>query len=394
MKTAINIIILGKTGVGKSSFCNYIFGDKLFKTGAGKPITQSDEHFQNHQISYNTLDLNLIDTVGIETDNFAKLKMSLKAFIQKRNGNPFTKPKEWVHGIFYLINAASARLEDPEIALLHSLKQQQIPIHIVLTNIDTAGKDKIEALKDCILKENIVNSRQYINEVCSVSIKTRAGTSSVQTGKDEVLKSFLHSLSTRLKQLIIYYHLINTFHLTQLAKDKVIKSIKKADLGAVRLIKSAINDELNDIIDPLEKLYDQEQLDIYSQYATEIDQFLDSIEYRYEASITQEIRDHEDKVESLLETGLHSFESVIKEIEYGFNSDNLWDNVVAGVKATKIILTLESTLFEQIDVILDPILTYLKTEISRYDTGSSNRDIELTSKLPGLKGPLYTMLKR
>ncbi len=393
MKTVINIILLGKTGAGKSSFCNYIFEEKRFKTGTGKPITQSDEHFQSHQISYNTLNLNLIDTVGIETDNFTKLRRSLQTFIDKRNGNPFSIPKEWVHGVFYLINAASARLEEQEIALLHSLKQQQIPIHIILTNVDTAGRAKIEALKTYILKENIVHSPQYINEVCSVSIRTRAGIST-QTGKNEVLKSFLHSLGTRLKRLIIYYYLINTFHLIQITKDRVVQYIKKADLGAIKLVKSAMNDQLDEITAPLEELYQQEQLEIYSQYATEIDQFLNALEYQYDSTITEEIRNHEDKVESLLETGLASIESMMNDIEDGFESNRLWDNVVAGAKATKIILTLESTLLQQIETALDPVLTYLKREVSQYDRGDHNRDIELTSQLPGLQGPLYTMLKR
>ena len=40
--TGINILILGKTGVGKSSFCNYIFDQELFRTGTGKPVFWSN----------------------------------------------------------------------------------------------------------------------------------------------------------------------------------------------------------------------------------------------------------------------------------------------------------------------------------------------------------------
>lgn len=396
MKTTINILIIGKTGVGKSSFCNYIFGEKLFNTGTGKPITQANEHFQSRQISYDKLNLNLIDTVGIETDNFTKLRNSLNTFIQKRNGNPSTAPQDWVHGVFYLINATSARLEETEIALLHSLKEQQIPIHVILTNIDTAGESKISALKKTILQEKLVDSTQYINEVCSVSIKTRGGMSSTQMGKEAVFKSFFLSLDTRLKRLIIYYHLINTLHLVQLSKNKAVQSIKKADLGAINLIKSAINDELNTITEYFDQLQEEENLEKYSQYAQEIDHFLSSINYKYNTSITDEIRAHEQKIESLLDTGLQSFKTMTDDIDAGLNSDSLWDKIVAGTKATKLLFTLESTILDHIDIALDPILDYLKSEIRNYDSINCNseKDIALMTQLPGLQGPLYAMLKR
>ncbi|EGQ9289513.1 GTP-binding protein, partial [Vibrio parahaemolyticus] len=34
----VNLIVIGKTGVGKSSFCNYIFGEELFERGDGAPV--------------------------------------------------------------------------------------------------------------------------------------------------------------------------------------------------------------------------------------------------------------------------------------------------------------------------------------------------------------------
>ena len=35
----LNIIVAGKTGVGKSTLINAVFRDKLAQTGLGKPVT-------------------------------------------------------------------------------------------------------------------------------------------------------------------------------------------------------------------------------------------------------------------------------------------------------------------------------------------------------------------
>lgn len=36
----LNIIIAGKTGVGKSTLINAVFGEDVAKTGEGKPVTK------------------------------------------------------------------------------------------------------------------------------------------------------------------------------------------------------------------------------------------------------------------------------------------------------------------------------------------------------------------
>ncbi len=36
-----NIIVLGHTGSGKSSFINYLVGQNMMTTGVGKPVTQN-----------------------------------------------------------------------------------------------------------------------------------------------------------------------------------------------------------------------------------------------------------------------------------------------------------------------------------------------------------------
>ncbi|MDK6814896.1 50S ribosome-binding GTPase, partial [Corynebacterium sp. UMB6689] len=57
----IEILVVGKTGVGKSTLINNIFREELAKTGVGKPITQ---HIQ--KLSKEDMPINLYDSRGLE----------------------------------------------------------------------------------------------------------------------------------------------------------------------------------------------------------------------------------------------------------------------------------------------------------------------------------------
>ena len=64
-KETTNVLIIGKSGVGKSSLLNYIFGREMQEVGVGAPVTKVeikefvypyDEHFEIH----------IYDTWGLE----------------------------------------------------------------------------------------------------------------------------------------------------------------------------------------------------------------------------------------------------------------------------------------------------------------------------------------
>lgn len=47
MGIACNVLIIGKTGTGKSSFANYLFDVNKFTTGSGEPVTSWAEKFSS-----------------------------------------------------------------------------------------------------------------------------------------------------------------------------------------------------------------------------------------------------------------------------------------------------------------------------------------------------------
>ncbi len=72
-KPKMNILLMGATGVGKSSLINALFGKEITKTGVGKPITQHLEKYIDEQKG-----LILWDTKGIEDKDYHDTTQSIK----------------------------------------------------------------------------------------------------------------------------------------------------------------------------------------------------------------------------------------------------------------------------------------------------------------------------
>lgn len=128
----LNIIVAGKTGVGKSTLINSIFREELAETGIGKPITK---HMQ--ALSKPDFPLTIYDTKGLEMGSDVQNEVK-KEIIQTIKDGIYSKDaNRAIHCLWYCINAASDRIEDSEIEWLHSFteenKETQVPVIIVLT---------------------------------------------------------------------------------------------------------------------------------------------------------------------------------------------------------------------------------------------------------------------
>ncbi len=125
----VNILVAGKTGVGKTSLINAIFGKKMGKTGVGKPIT--------HDIrEYTTRDypVTLYDTVGLELS--AAQQETVRRDILKLIEDKLATQdmNQYIHCIWYCINANSNRIEEEEIRFITEIgKQTEVPVLLILT---------------------------------------------------------------------------------------------------------------------------------------------------------------------------------------------------------------------------------------------------------------------
>ena len=148
-----NILLLGKTGVGKSTLINGIFvfsENEDAKAWDGKPITQEFEEF----ISENKKGLRIIDSKGIEMGdhNINAVFNSTRELIEKkaREGDP----DKLIHCIWYCFKSSNLRFEDVEKETVSLLMSQyddnRLPIIIDITQNydDQATETMTKIIKD------------------------------------------------------------------------------------------------------------------------------------------------------------------------------------------------------------------------------------------------------
>ncbi|WZB74307.1 GTPase [Achromobacter insuavis] len=121
----VNILVAGKTGVGKSTLINAVFRGDLAKTGAGKPVTQTTQEFSRpgHPLT-------IIDTRGLEVGDYARSRQQLADLIRERAASE--DQDRHLHVAWLCIQDSSHRVEDAEIELC-ALPDAGIPVIGVLT---------------------------------------------------------------------------------------------------------------------------------------------------------------------------------------------------------------------------------------------------------------------
>ena len=197
-----NVLILGKTGVGKTSLFNYLFGVDLMKTGAGRPVTGMGLFEETIPLNPNLI-LHLYDSWGLEADK----SESWKALIQEAlDQHDVREIKDWFHTIIYCLSAKSARVEDFDLEMINTLAKDGNPVLVVLTHCDVMNvKASIEAMRKVITEKSLVRNQDIV-EVSNHAKKLLSGKQTEAFGKEQIIHrikvNLLGSISSKMPKIL------------------------------------------------------------------------------------------------------------------------------------------------------------------------------------------------
>lgn len=203
----LNLVVMGKTGAGKSTLINSVLGEDTAPTGTGQAITTENVIYskymlvpledENESDYYNMVGkkINLYDTVGLEIDSDVTRKTleEIREFIVLAQDDEDDNDTTLV---WFCINSRSSRFEPYEVELIRELSiHYEIPFVIVLTQCFSEEKGELE-----------IQIREDLPEVMLVRVlakdyKTRGGIFPA-FGKDDLLReSIIHYNSNKVRIL-------------------------------------------------------------------------------------------------------------------------------------------------------------------------------------------------
>ena len=224
----LNILLVGPSGVGKSTLINAILELKnKVKTGIGLPQTTEIEYFSSEKSDF----LRLYDSRGIEkNENEGALAIcnKLKDFILKQLESK--NPNNYIHCIWYCWYGT--RLENIEVEIIKKLSEQYtfetLPIIIVYTN--AIDKEQIE-LAEKVIKETYQLKNDFI------PILAAEKPVKLENGKNKIMKPYnLDKLREK------------SF---QLAMSAVNSSCYE---GLIKDIKNHFNDEIHNFTETIQNI--------------------------------------------------------------------------------------------------------------------------------------------
>lgn len=173
---SIRVIVMGKTGVGKSTLINAVLGKNVAKNGDGKPITTENEYCSgiidypvkkaNEQgFIYEKTELILYDTVGLELNENTNEKTL--CFIREEMKKE--EEKNNINIVWFCVEETKKRFEDFEIQLIRKLSiEYEIPFLIVLTKCTSKKRGeferKIEEIAPEIMIQRVLAEKFEIDE--------------------------------------------------------------------------------------------------------------------------------------------------------------------------------------------------------------------------------------
>ncbi len=146
-----NVLIAGRTGVGKSTLINSVFQGDFATTGQGRPVTQN-----TREITKEGVPLTIFDTRGLEMADFSGTLDSLKTFVSERRADP--DERRHIHVAWVCVAEDSRRVEEAETDLTAMLGEF-VPVVGVVTKARADQGFRAEVQRLLPEAKNVVSVR-------------------------------------------------------------------------------------------------------------------------------------------------------------------------------------------------------------------------------------------
>ena len=144
-----NLAVFGKTGAGKSTLINAIFGHDVALTGTGAPVT-SGLHYYEHPEGI----LGLYDSQGFETGHGGDAVLGgLEQIVRDSRSQSIDRQ---IHAAWYVVRWSDRRFEEAQAAFVQKLSEL-VPVVFVMTQVPTAPDGRIH--------QDAVTLAQYVESL-------------------------------------------------------------------------------------------------------------------------------------------------------------------------------------------------------------------------------------
>ncbi|MDE0026184.1 MAG: DUF697 domain-containing protein [Spirochaetaceae bacterium] len=147
----VNILIAGRTGVGKSTLINEVFQGRLATTGQGEPVTKQTRRYTKKGIP-----LTIYDTRGLELKEYEQIIGELVQFVGAKNRLP--DHSEHIHVAWVCLSEDGRRVEQAEMEL-HRRLADFMPVLGVITKARSDEGFRAEVQRLLPAAKNVVRVR-------------------------------------------------------------------------------------------------------------------------------------------------------------------------------------------------------------------------------------------